>query len=173
MHLNVLLSDKERSPGATSETSVSWQEFQEEESCLPSCTTKAAALVRSGHGQAAPRETWGKPRRRGRPCCWLSKEKLWRRIGNLKTLKREKWKCLVQNEGKPKQHTKQGEGGDGKGGEGRRQPTIWKMAVWGGRVSGKRRWKRKCLAGSGAADRKFRKWAWLDLARSLRQRLFP
>ena len=132
---------QERSPGATSETSVSWQEFQEEESCLPSCTTKAAALVRSGHGQAAPRKGWGKPRRRGRPCCWLSKEKLWRRIGNLKTLKREKWKCLVQNEGKPKQHTKQGEGGDGKGGEGRRQPTIWKTEDCSMRGKGLRKTK--------------------------------
>ena len=33
--------------------------------------------------------------------------------------------------------------------------------------------KAKCLPGSGAADRKFRKWTWLGLARSLRQRLFP
>ena len=33
--------------------------------------------------------------------------------------------------------------------------------------------KGKCLPGSGAVDRKFRKWTWLDLAHSLRQRLFP
>lgn len=52
---------QERSPGATSETSVCWQEFQEEESCLPSCTTKAAALVRSGHGRAAPGRAQGNP----------------------------------------------------------------------------------------------------------------
>ena len=135
---------QERSPGATSETRVSWQEFQEEESCLPSYSTKAAALVRPGHGCAAPRKGWGKPRRRGRPCCWLSKEELWRRIGNLKTLKREKWKCLVQNEGKPKQHTQQGEDGDGKGGE---EEGRWqsKTVVWRGRVSGT--WRRRSRLG--------------------------
>ena len=122
---------QERSPGATSETRVSWQEFQEEDSCLPSYSTKAAALVRPGHGCAAPRKGWGKPRRRGRPCCWLSKEELWRRLGNLKALKREKWKCLVQNEGKPKQHTQQGEDGVGKGGEGRRQLTTEESSMTG------------------------------------------